>query len=365
MYTKHRALFYTLLLIPGLSACDKTLGCDLSDEGSSVTQVFQSAVKSGFSGNVLIRHRNEILLDEAVGFADRALAIHNSTDTVSLMGSITKQFTGALILSLQEAGLLHVDDKLTDHLNDVPLDKSDITIHQLLTHTAGFPSALGADTDPIDRVEYLELAWSTPLRFEPGSAFAYSNTGYSIAAAIIEVVTGQSYEMVLNERLLAPASIDETGYVIPEWSGRTIAKGYFESQSIDAIRLPWAEDGPYWNLRGNGGLLSTTSDLLTWHDALVANTLLSDDSLASLQGRHVATNQESEYYGYGWTTMDTPAGNLHTHNGSNGYHYASMSRFVDEDLIIVMLANERNQASVCLPTNLARASTPALKDWTR
>jgi len=123
----------TLLLIPGLAACNKKLGCDLSDEGSSIAQVFQSAVVSGFSGNVLIRHREQVLLDEAVGFADRALAIHNVTDAISSMGSITKQFTGALILSLQEAGLLHVDDKLTDHLNDVPIDKSNITIHPVIT----------------------------------------------------------------------------------------------------------------------------------------------------------------------------------------------------------------------------------------
>lgn len=349
-----------------LTSCS-TITCEeIFESGTSVSQVFQNAVVRGFSGSVLVRYKGDILLDEAAGFADREFAVPYSTDTISLMGSITKQYTGALILSLQEDGILSVDDTLAKHFDNVPLDKASISIHQLLTHSAGFPAALGADPQPISRDEYLELAWATPLQFEPGNEFRYSNTGYSIAAALAEKITGMSYEAALNERIFSPASITDTGYIIPDWSDRVFAKGYSKSNAIDVdvIRFTWqAEDGPYWNLRGNGGLLTTTNDLLKWHDALAGESVLTASSIDALQGRHVKTNKSGQDYGYGWFTMDTPVGTLHLHNGSNGHHYASMRRFDDEDLVIVMLANEVNDASICLTTNLAQASTLELANW--
>jgi len=116
--------------------------------GWTVPMAYQHAVDNGFSGSVLVSHRGEILLDSAAGFANRAEEIPFTTDTVSSMGSITKQYTGALIMALQEAGLLSVEDRLSDHFADVPQDKAVITIHQLLTHTAGIGDDLGGDYNP-------------------------------------------------------------------------------------------------------------------------------------------------------------------------------------------------------------------------
>lgn len=353
------------LTLVSLTACSEIINCDeFFERGMSVSHVYENAVRRGFSGSTLVRYKGDLLLNEAAGFADRELEIPNSTDTIFTMGSITKQYTGALILSLQEADLLSVDDSLADHFDDVPLNKADITIHQMLTHTAGFPAALGADIQPINRDEYLELAWSTPLKLEPGTGFSYSNTGYSIVAAVAEKVTGKSYEVMINEGLFIPASIFDTGYIIPNWSNRVLAKGYNGSRTIDAIRLPWSEDGPYWNLHGNGGLLTTTTDLLKWHDALAGESVLSASSVEALQRPHAVKNSSGVGYGYGWNIVDTPVGDLYWHNGSNGHHYATMSRFTNNDLIVVMLSNEKNKASVCLPTSLARASSPELVNWT-
>jgi len=326
-------------------------------------EVYQNSIQRGFTGSILVRHKGEILMDEAAGLANRENNIPNTPDTVSTMGSITKQFTGALILKLQEAGLVSVEDRLIDYFPDVPADKADITIHQLLTHSAGFPGGLGPDEDPIERDAYLSLAWSTNLLFEPGTSFRYSNTGYSIAAAIIEVITAQSYEVVLNEQLLVPASLNETGYVLPDWSNRVLATGYNGSSAVESIRPPWAADGPYWNLRGNGGLLTTTKDLLKWHDALEPGVVLSAESIDAFQGRQVAENSDGDFYGYGWSIVETPAGDLITHNGSNNHHFASVHRFIDEDLVIIMLSNELNNASIRLPLQLARSLVPELSLW--
>jgi len=255
----------------------------------TVTQVYQNAVDNGFSGAVLVRHRGAIVLHEASGFANRDLAIPNTIDTVFDIGSITKQFTGALIMALQEAGLLKVGDTLADHFDDVPEDKADITIHQLLTHTAGFDGGFGADTVAIDRDIFLKLAWATRLEFEPGTKHRYSNAGYSIATAIAESVSGQSYESALKTHIFSPAILSETGYLLPDWSNRTLAIGYRDRRSLEEMSS-WAKDGPYWNLRGNGGLLSTTSDLLKWHYVLSGESVLTASSIETLQSRHVDKN---------------------------------------------------------------------------
>ena len=244
-------------------------------------------------------------------------------------------------------------------------------------------AGLGGDYDPIDRKDYLALAWSTPLQGSPGAGFSYSNAGYSIAAAIAETVTGQSYESALLERLLAPAGISETGYVLPEWAGRSIDIGYSESGSLakywtgDSISIKynetgspatqeasWTNEGPYWHLRGNGGLLTTTSDLLKWNDALSETELLSASSIESLQARHVdISGHGSTFYGYGIWATDSPIGPLHWHGGANGFNYAQMLRFIDDDLVVIILSNKDNDVARYLPMGLARVAAPSLVNW--
>ena len=336
-----------------------------NDDELSISQVFENALDKGFSGVILARHRGDIVLHEAAGFANKGQKTLNTVDTVFTIGSITKQFTSALIMSLQEAGQLNVENTLKDHFSNVPKDKADITIHQLLTHTAGLTSELGADTDAIGRDEYIEFAWADRLLFGPGSKFFYSNVGYSIAAAIVESVTGQSYEAALKKYILEPAMLNETGYLLPDWSNYTLASGYCDGQRIEAMNT-WAKDGPYWNLRGNGGLLATAGDLLKWHDVLSGESVLTASSIEAMQGRHVnqyfgsdEVSDSGSFYGYGWVTEDGPSGVVHWHNGGNEHYYAFIGRHVDEDLVIIGLSNEGKEAldSLCrnLSTTIVRA----------
>jgi len=151
---------------------------------------------------------------------------------------------------------------------------------------------------------------------------------------------------------------------MPNWTNRVIAKGYSGSNVLDLkLTSLAAEDGPYWNLRANGGLLTTTNDLLKWHDALAGVDMLSANSIEQLQSRHVPINNLDESYGYGWFIADTPVGELFYHLGSNDHHFAAIQRYIEEDLVVIMLSNEKNEPSRCLPTNLARASAPELDDW--
>ncbi|QDQ15406.1 serine hydrolase domain-containing protein [Streptomyces spectabilis] len=138
-----------------------------------------------------------------------------------------------------------------------------LTAHQLLSHTSGLPEFLpkryGDDYAPLSRAELLKATATTELGSRPGETFHYSNLGYSLLAAVVEIRSGRPYEDYLAERLLSPAGLRRTGYVRPRWRTSAIAVEY-EARGRPAgrpDRRPRAPDGPYWNLRGNGGLLST------------------------------------------------------------------------------------------------------------
>ena len=179
-----------------------------------------------FAGVVLIGQRDEVLLHKAYGLADRENGVPFAQNTVSSIGSITKQLTAAAILRLQEEGRLRVTDTLGMHFPGVPPDKAALSVHQLLTHSSGLPDALGEDEDWIGREDYLAAAWSAELQFGPGTAYAYSNVGYSVLAAVVETLSNKGYEQFLHESFFGPLGIRETGYRRPGWDLSRVARSW-------------------------------------------------------------------------------------------------------------------------------------------
>jgi CubicO group peptidase (beta-lactamase class C family) len=297
-----------------------------------------SAADSGFSGSLLVVHRGDTLLDEAFGEAVRG-ARPFTTDTVSSMGSVTKQFTGAAILAAQEDGLLSVSDTIGRHLDNVPSDKAEITIHQLLTHTSGLRASIGPDEAPIGRDDWLSAALESKLRASPGERFRYSNVGYGVAAAILEDAAGTSYEGYLRERLLVPAGALSTGYSMPDWDEVSIAHGYRGSKKYGAP-LSEESDG-FWHVVGNGELLTTTADLYRWVDALNQGRVLSDASMEELWVPQVSIG-EGASYSYGWGIESRLGNRVIEHDGSNGFFFAHVAWFVEDELFIAFLSNRHN-----------------------
>jgi CubicO group peptidase (beta-lactamase class C family) len=216
----------------------------------------------GFSGVVFVAHDGKTSFAKGYGLADRQRKVPFDTNAVFDIGSITKQFTAAAVLKLEMQGKLCVTDPITRFFHNVPEDKKRITLHQLLTHSAGFTDALGDDDEPVTRDEFVAQALASKLQSAPGKSYRYSNVGYSLLGAIIESVTGQAYEKCLHDDLFDPAGMMRTGYVIPKWGRDELAHGYQRGKDWGTPRdHPWAADGPYWHLRANGGLLSTVRDL--------------------------------------------------------------------------------------------------------
>ncbi|MFI6743876.1 serine hydrolase domain-containing protein [Nonomuraea sp. NPDC050451] len=287
----------------------------------------------------------QIVYCQGFGMADRAAGVHTGCDTVYDVMSITKQFTAAAILKLEMMGKLRVTDPIGSHLGPVPADKEPITLHQLLTHTAGLVEGLGDDYDVLSRDDLLARALASKLHSAPGAGFHYSNVGYSVLAAIIEKVSGVGYERFLAEHLFVPAGMTQTGYVLPKWAGDQVAveyddKGDGQGKPVDH---PWAPDGPYWNLRGNGGMLSTARDMLRWHRALSGTGVLSEAAKRQLFSPHVRIPESEEFYGYGWVISDTGHGRIAWHDGGNSWSFANFARSLDDGVMVFWVSNHAYQ----------------------
>ncbi len=292
----------------------------------------------GYTGGVLVRRDGRTVFLRGYGFANRAAGIRADSATVYNLGSITKQFTAAAILRLEELGKLHTTDAIGRFFPDAPADKRNITLHQLLTHTAGFNSDYSpTDYEPTTRAEYVRRMFAATLRSAPGTQFFYANSGYSLLAAIVEVVSGQDYEAAVAELVLRPAGMLETGYKAPAWDPRRIAHGYQDDRDwgtiVDRISMAGA---PYSELRGNGGLHTTLGDIARWDDALGDNRMLSDSSRRKFMTGYVNEGPLGlSQYAYGWAVMKTSRGTrLVTHNGGNGIYVAELLRFVDDRVTI-------------------------------
>lgn len=311
----------------------------------------------GFSGVALVARQGKILLSKGYGLADRAKGRPMTADTVISIGSITKQFTAAAILKLEMQGKLHTGDTIDRFFKDVPADKKSITLHQLLTHTAGLRSDFTqSDYDPVERDDYVKRAMVAPLISEPRKEFHYANSGYSLLAAIVEMASGQPYERYLSANLFEPAGMQQTGYKLPRWPAERIARGYQGEREWGTIlERPWASDGPYWELRGNGGIHSTAGDMYKWHLALEGDKVLSKEARTKYQTGYIAEGPAGEsHYAYGWSVSQSPAGKLIEHNGGNGIFAADFLRYVEAGVVVYVASNSSDNPAIPLSHPLGR-----------
>jgi len=324
--------------IPGARGEDKPI---VSGEvGRKLDDYLSRIERFGFSGGALAVRGKDVLLMKSYGLSDRAQKTPLATDSVYSLGSITKQFTAAAILTLEMQGKLSVSDPMSKHLSGVPADKAGITLHHLLTHSSGLESDFSpTDYEPVGREEYVGRALKSKLLFEPGRGYEYSNSGYSLLAAIVEKVSGKPYEAYLIEHVLEPAGMLESGYKAPGWATSRIAHGYRDGQDWGTIlQRIQAPDAPYWMLRGNGGLHTTLGDMLLWHRALDSDAVLSKEARTKYFKPYVAEGPaQRSFYAYGWAVSTTPRGTtVVQHNGGNGIYVAEFMRFPEEDAMLFL-----------------------------
>lgn len=331
---------YILLLIVFVST-NPMFANSFPPKFENVNRFMERLTEEGFSGAVLIA-KNGKISSNGYGYADRENKIKATPNTVFSTGSVTKQFTGAAILKLEMQGKLSVQDKISKYFKNVPADKNDITIHQLLTHSAGFPGMVGYDFEFLTKDDYIKRALASELLFKPGEKYEYSNVGFALAAAIIEQVSGKSYEKFLHKNLFVPAGMKNTGYSIPDWSDEQVSVGYKDGERWGKMTEKFEnKTEQLWHLKGNGGILSTVEDLYKWHLALKGDKILSREAKEKYFSPHIREYPgEDQFYGYGWVVLETEdRGTLYKHNGGNGRFFADFWRLPKEDTVIIMMTN--------------------------
>ncbi len=254
-----------------------------------------------FNGAALIIDGGEVLFEGAFGRSDLADGAANAPRTRFRIASLTKQFTAALILRLEEEGLLRVEDPVGRHIEEYPPENAErITLHHLLTHTSGLPSYTNVPgfmeweaATPYSPDEIIALTWDVPLSFEPGTDFEYSNSGYVLLGWIAERVTGLSYDEALRTYVLDPLDLPDTGYDHSLSPPEGHAGGH--TRNLVAYRPARLIDPsvPY----SAGMLYSTVGDLARWATSLfVEGGLFRDPKTLA---RMTTPGLESGSYGYG------------------------------------------------------------------
>jgi CubicO group peptidase (beta-lactamase class C family) len=294
--------------------------------------------ENDFSGAVLVAQDDQILLQKGYGLANDADGSIVAPNTVFDVGSISKQFTAAAILHLEQKRLLNVKDRISKYFDDVPLDKTNITIHQLLTHSAGFTKDhFEGDLIPMTRDEAQQAIFALQLGYQPGEGYHYSNTGYTLLAILIEKVSGISYTSYLKQAFFEPVGMKHTGfYNDTMWDSFSVANTYFNGKDQGK---PSDWPGPYWGVMGNGGVMSTVGDLYIWWKSLQNHSILSFEQTNKLFTRYISDGSADSFYGYGWSIQDSPYGNLITHNGGGIGGNSDLAVYTDKNLMIIICSN--------------------------
>jgi CubicO group peptidase (beta-lactamase class C family) len=272
-----------------------------------IERTLSTAEARGFSGLILLRAGERQLLAKAYGWADRQARKRMTMETGIEIGSIVKPLTLAALLRLEEMGKLSIQDTLAEHFANVLQDKRAITLEMVARHRAGFPDLFGGDYQLVDRDWVVGKVLGSRLIAHPGEREKYSNSGYSLLAAIIELKSGMPYETFVRQEVLEPAGVLRIGYRLAGWSNADLAVGYrrFGLRWGTPLDHAWMQDGPGWNLRGNGGMLATAADLSTWYSALRGGRVLGGKALSQFMAIDAS---ESKLVG----------GKVMVHAGGNG-----------------------------------------------
>jgi CubicO group peptidase (beta-lactamase class C family) len=294
-----------------------------------------------FGGSILVAKDGEILLNRGYNYANWELKVPNSPQTKFRISSITKPFTATLIMMLYERGLIDLEERMCRYLPNCPTHWQEITVHNLLSHTSGIPeytTLLGADQvsrDPHNVSGLIDLFREEPLNFTPGDSYQYSNSNYILLGAVIEQVTNQRYRQFLQQVMLDPLGMENSGMDDHRQILNARASGY-QIQGTLLVNAPFLD---MTNAYATAGMYSTVEDLFLWDQALYSNQLLTDDSLEAMFRPYFGVDGSGGEYGLGWQISDFQGHRKVEHTGGiNGFR-TNISRYIDDQITIILLSN--------------------------
>ena len=266
--------------------------------------------------------------------------------------SLTKSVTAIAVLKLVDDEMLDLEESLGEVFADVPEDKAKITIHQLLTHSAGILDVCGDDHDEISKEQLLRCAFDADLLSDPGSEYNYSNAGYSILAAVVEERSGVSFEEFIRVELFAGLGFEGSGYALA-FDGKNSVRS---SDGRSVAEASWGGPVPYWNLIGNGGMLFTPEEFVRFRLALSQGDIISGELLTLAHTPHVAEDPEGvSYYGYGMVVQEqSSVGPLLWHNGGSENFSSEWNEFSQYGLSVFTAGLQRDDDNAYVAMQLVR-----------
>ena len=320
--------------------CDSTLPVVAQTIPAKLDSLLDAYAKVwDYTGSVLAATKSGVLFEKGYGYKNKETRSLNDTNTIFQIGSITKQFTSAIILQLEEQRKLSLRDSLTKYIPDYP-NGNKITIEELLTHTAGVYNYTNdavfmknESMHPISRDSLIARFKYKPLDFTPGEKFSYSNSGYELLGYIIEKVTGESYFQTVRQRIFQPLRMDHSGFDFTDLHSPDKALGYTPQSTTP---LPIVDSSVSF---AAGAIYTTVGDLYKWDRALLSGKILSQASQQKAYTPHLAN------YGYGWMIHVGDGKKVVEHGGGITGFVSYIKRIPEDETCIIILDNQPNSAN--------------------
>lgn len=315
---------------------------------------------------VLVMQDGKPVLRKGYGMANLELGVAIQPDMVFELGSITKQFTAAAILMLAERGQISLSDDVTKYLPDYPTHGRTITIEHLLTHTSGIPSYTGLPEwlpkmrEDVTPQQIIDLFKDKPLEFEPGERWLYNNSGYILLGAILEKLTGKTYEDFVEQEIFKPLGMARSAYgsnseIVP---GRV--EGYDQAENGYRRTGYLSMTHPY----AAGSLISNVDDMARWDEALSSAKLLKPASLERMFTPVNLRSGKSTAYAYGWAIGEYAGRKVIEHGGDINGFTTDILRVPEARLLVVILSNNTGKDTRPLAFQIAaRALGRPTEDW--
>lgn len=352
--------FFLLLILFSSSLLNSVFAQSLATKIDNVI-LTEFKDKKGPGGVFMVAKNGKAIYQKAFGKANLELDVNLTTENIFQLGSMTKQFTAVAILMLEEQGKLDVKQAVSKYIPDYPTGDS-ITLHHLLTHTSGikdFTKMKGLrdiaqkEMTPKMMVDFFK---NEPVDFKPGEKFDYNNSGYVLLGYIIELVSGESYEDYIKKHIFQKIGMSQSCYATDRQIINKRAYGYqkkdsgYVNKTIISFSVPFA----------SGSLMSTTSDMLKWQNALSQNILLTNESTQKAFSKYKLNSGEEFTYGYGWHIKEINGTPSREHGGSI-FGFKTMGIYIpSENIYVIGLSN-----CDCLsPTQIVRdIAALALKQY--
>ncbi len=336
-------LFIVLILVMANYGCSRDVKIK---KHAGLKDYLNRAESFGFSGAVHFKKKDSVLLHDWKGFSDKERKIENSDSSLFYIASVSKSFTSAAIIKLEDQRKLKTTDSLAKFFKKCPIDKQNITIHQLLTHTSGIQSfgwnSLSKDWKILSKEQTIKGVLNSELS---NSSFNYNNANYILLAAIIEELSNSSYQDFIKKEFLKPLQMQSTffGFDSDEDIRDLLSNNFME----EADSKSYLDYPKSWLRVGGGDIISTASDLSKWIIALYTSKIISDDGKSKLFS--IQQQLDANYgYGYGWYIREFPEANKKVifHTGSFQGYSAEIRYYPESDVSLVVLSNTNSFSNI-------------------